>query len=540
MAIRDLPKLDSTHLVYKGHFGVPVGRWSADQVSLQYGGIGLAFNPLSQAPNGSLFFLCATGLAGNNGVVEIAIPAPNLWTYSPNRLNLNRPAGLIQAGRNIFGGRSIDASWNTTDYTITYDQLGRKIFNFGPAFQSPAFDDAVFGSNTLASGLLLDGDDLYVSLTTNYDSGIGRISHFRMIGGRTNLAGCQCSKPWLVKMPNNTVWTTSQTANHHAGHTGGYIHHVPAAWRAELGGAGSKHWVGGCDKNVAARNSIIPPAFCGDLTSFDSVNPIDAPFVRARWGGSDHSGSSCPNPGTDPFLTGPTIAWGFGPGHPQRWYSPKLRNRGFLPIPGTRTALNWKCGAGQVGYVCYGYGMAVAPFDAEGNPQIPGIHSPGPDTGMPSHPMYSRIYLDSDDDQASRGQLGYRCPIMQDPLSPGFNGTGRGDYEFEWRFIDAAEMAEVVANTRSFDAVHPYEKLVVAPPLTIDPVLGKMSYEIGGVAYDASTRRIFAVLGNFDAYPGGGSYPVIGVWEHADPATLTAGTGAVAPDTHRPNYLIGY
>lgn len=476
MAIADLPFLQPSDITYLGAFRVPYNRHGdasqqspGNSVSHQYGGLAICFNPSS----GGLFITAqpAEGFA----VAEITIP-PNPSTSS-NRLDLPQ-ATVIQSFRRADPpmGRALDIpAFNSTP---------------GAGFESFTFNS----QQAEVAGMMIYGGDMYFSYMAYYDGGSQQNkSHVRMVG--TNLASGDFDALSLVQLPSNIVRNGAgadiSQANHHAGHTGLAMANVPVEWRSELG---NKPCITGSNGYaVVSRTGSMPSALGFDPTDLNPSTPASTLLYQHGFPsqGSLLTGQAYLNPG-DPAYGTYINTW-HGPPSPNAWYRATNYDRAFIPIPGTRTVLDWHVGGSRDAWVVYGNGAIIA------SPQAP-------------HPLGGQSYTDS---------------VMNVNGIPNGNGyysvlpgastytqlSGIGSYERTFRLFDADDWRKTYNGLQAQDVAKPYAEKTLSHPL------GHPNTRMaGGGTIDTVNRRIYVCDRQGD-YTGVSYFPLIHVYEYVLPTT---------------------
>lgn len=481
MAIADLPFLQPSHITYQGAFRVPYTRHGDSSmtapgqgVSHQHGGNGLCFNPAS----GGLFITAqpAEGFA----IAEISIPTTP--STSSNRLDLPQ-ATVIQSFRRADPpmGRAIDIpAFNSTS---------------GAGFESFTFNS----QQCEIAGMMIYNGNLYVSFMAYYDgSGQQNKSHVRMTG--TTLSTGDFDALSLVQVPTalvrNGAGSDVGVINHHAGHTGQAMSIVPTEWRAELG---NKPCITGSNGYaVVSRTGSMPSAMGFDPEALNPTTPASSLLYQHGFPsqGNNLTGQAYLNPG-DPNYGTYINTW-HGPPSPNAWYRATNFDRAFLPIPGTRTCLDWHVGAPRTAWVIYGNGVTVA-------------QPPAP------HPLAGQTYSDSIMGISGNGYYG---------LLPGASTysslSGTGAYERTFRFFDADNFRKVYTGQIAQDAAIPYAEKVLSHPIGHPD-----TRRAGGGTIDTVNRKIYVCDREGD-YTGVAYFPLIHVYSYDVPGTTAPTTVANA------------
>lgn len=468
MAIADLPLLQPSDITYVGAFRVPYNRHGDTSMmspgsgggSHQSGGLGLAYNPTS----GGLFITAQP--AEGSAIAEISIPASP--STSTNRLDLPQ-ATVIQPFRRFDPqmGRALDIpAWDNN-------------------LASPTFESFNMDGTCEVAGLMIYNGDLYCSIMAYYDGGANqKRSHVRMHG--LTLSTGDFDALALVHYPTNLVINGSGAVGHHAGNTGQAMSIIPTEWRAELGNkpcaTGSNGYA------VVYRTGSMPSAMGFDPTELNSTTPTQTVLYQHGFPsqGSNITAQAYPNPG-DPFY-GPVINTWHGPPSPNAWYRASNFDRAFIPIPGTRTVLDWHVGGTRTAWVIYGNGTIVA----------------APTAG---HPLNGQTYSDSVMGVSGNGYYS----VLPGP-STYSTLSGIGSYERTFRLFDALNWKRVYTGVQAQDAAIPYAEKTLSHPIGYADTRAA-----GGGTIDTVNRRIFVVDRSGD-YTGVAYFPLVHVYSYTVPS----------------------
>ena len=330
----------------------------------------------------------------------------------------------------------------------------------------PAGMQPIGALDTLLNGLVIYGGDLYFSWAPYYDTTDAAHTHSRMTG--TDISTGTLSEIYSSSLPAG-FWTGHAVTNGHVSkNVAGYMCEIPSGWQSDLGG--KKVITGSSNMSVISKTSAAPAAFGWDPADLGVTDPMPlAPYQWYPW--------DLPNRFWDvKYLT------------TNDFTSIVQTDTGVMAIPGSRTVL-YHVAKGVVGGFCW-YGNETL-----------GIENP-----YASDPIYSSLHgtIQADDKRPVAGN-GYHCTNL--------GGTsGVGMYARELQFWDALEFKRVYAGSQERWAASPYARLTLSTPIA------DAKKYTGGMAYDATTHRLY-LAGHQDYFnSGGGSYyPLVHVYDLANP-----------------------
>jgi len=225
--------LQSSDLTYLGAFRVPSGTFggSGDAYTFDYGGRGLAYNPI----NNSLY---VTSHAKNGGYIgEMNIPA----IVNSSNINSLNTATMRQDFVDGWAG--------------TFGDIGA-----GGTYVSGG------GEGSRVGGILYNGNKLVISQYVYYDVDfLGALSHASM------------NSNWTANGVGFSGMKTVGAANAETvGQIAGYMTWIPSSWRTAMGGPAL---TGLANVSIITRSSYGPSAWVFDPEQIGVTNPISATQV---------------------------------------------------------------------------------------------------------------------------------------------------------------------------------------------------------------------------------------------------------------------